>query len=192
MKTQVLKARTADTLNIPAEVVTLETIQASTQALADARTALRDLIDAANKEIDEIKKKHQVGITTAAKLLKDCHETVFRQVNKNRGLFSTPKTRVFADIKVGLRKQKGKLTFEDAEQVVKLIRKHFPEQFDVLVKTEEVPQKDALSKLKVEELKKLGVSVGSDTDAVEIKDQATDLEKLVDALLNGLNKEEAA
>jgi hypothetical protein len=101
-----------------------------------------------------------------------------------------PRTVILHGIKVGYRKATGKIEFDDAEQVVKLIRKHFPDQFDVLVKVEETPVKKALANLTAAELKKLGIEVSDSGDEVEIRDTASDVDKLVSALLK--DYEEAA
>ncbi|HNW37160.1 MAG TPA: hypothetical protein PKM25_19620, partial [Candidatus Ozemobacteraceae bacterium] len=67
--------------------------------------------------------------------------------------------------------------------VVKLIRKHFPEQVDVLVKITEKPVQSALNQLTVGDLKKLGVSVSEGGDEALIKPTDTDIDKLVAKLL---------
>ena len=73
--------------------------------------------------------------------------------------------------------------WEDDSQVVKLIQKHFPEQFDVLVKTIEKPIKDSLANLSVADLKRIGVTVTDSGDCVVIKSMDSEIDKLVDALL---------
>ncbi|MCU1279180.1 MAG: hypothetical protein JWM53_2726, partial [bacterium] len=105
------------------------------------------------------------------------------EIEAHPELFVKPRTHILHGIKVGYRKATGKIDFDDADQVVKLIRKHFPEQFDVLVKTEETPIKKALVSLSAAELKKLGIEVNETGDVVEIKDTTSDVDKFVAALL---------
>lgn len=194
MRTQVLKAgKPADvkTVDIGTEPVTLERVQEATTALARARVDLREVLTECNTEVDQVKARFMPRLKELASTVRQAHELVFALVDAGRNLFEKPRTRVFDDIKVGLRKQKGKVEWEDADLVVARIKKHFPEQADILIRTKEEPNKEALQSLTAADLKKLGVSVVADCDAVEIKDTASEIDKLVDALLNGEKKKAA-
>jgi hypothetical protein len=90
---------------------------------------------------------------------------------------------MFHGIKVGYKKGTGKIEWEDADQVVKLIKKHFPDQADVLIISSEKPAKDALAQLTAAELKKLGVLVEESGDVPFIKDTSSEVDKLVAAFL---------
>jgi ABC-type sugar transport system ATPase subunit len=68
---------------------------------------------------------------------------------------------------------------------VKLIRKHFPERFDDLVKVKETPIKAAIRNLSGGELQKLGIKVQSAGEVVFITDALNGVDKLVKALLKG-------
>lgn len=194
MRTQVLKAgKPADvkTVDIGTEPVTLERVQEATAALARARVELRTTLSECNTEMEAVKAKFLPDLKTLASTVKQAHELVFALVDAGRDLFQKPRTRIFDDIKVGLRKQKGRMDWEDADLVVARIKKHFPEQADILIRTKEEPNKEALLSLSAGDLKKLGISVVADCDAVEIKDTASEIDKLVDALLNGDKKKAA-
>lgn len=164
-------------------IITMRHIESLTQKLADARIELAARVGVLNDEITEAKRrhlsriKHQVGVAKAAR------EALQQGIEAHPELFVKPRTVTLHGIRVGYMKQKGKIEFDDAGQVVKLIRKHFPERFDVLVKTSETPAKEALEQLSAADLKRLGVSVSEDTDAVLIKDTAGDVDKIVAALL---------
>ena len=92
-------------------------------------------------------------------------------------------------LKLGYQKGKGKIEWEDDDQVVKLIRRHFPDQFDVLIKTAERPIKDALASLTAAELRKIGVTVEETGDVVFVKDSTGNVDKLVKALLKGVQED---
>ena len=104
-------------------------------------------------------------------------------IEANPGLFDKPKTQTAHGVRFGLKKEKGKTSFADPDQVIKRIKKHLPERADDLIKTTETPVKDALGKLPGEVLKKLGVTVDKDSDQPFIKHTDSEVEKLVAALL---------
>jgi hypothetical protein len=115
-------------------------------------------------------------------------------IKESPELFDKPRTIVLFGIKVGLGKGKGKIEWESASSVVRLIKKHFPEQADLLIKTTEKPLKKALAQLSVAELKKLGIQVDETDDQVIIKSVDSEIDKLVAKLLEeaGEIDEEAA
>ena len=110
-------------------------------------------------------------------------------VDASRDLFEKPRSRVLHGLKVGLRKQPGKLTWPDAAHVVKLIRRHRPEDADALVRVTEAPVREALKQLPARELKRLGVEITEASDAVEVRATDSDVDKWVDAMLAGLRDE---
>jgi len=94
----------------------------------------------------------------------------------------TPKTRI------GFTKGRGKIEWADEKSVVEKIKKLFPDQAAVLVKTVETVRKKALGGLKTDELKRLGCIVREAGDYVYIAPVDDQVEKLVKRLL----KEDAA
>lgn len=158
-------------------------IEELTQAFQRERIALADKMNVLDKETRAIKMKHRAGIKAAAGRVKDAHSELRAAIEANAGEFVKPRTRSFFGIKVGFRKLVGTISWKDAAQVVTLIKKHFADQKDVLVKTTETPVKDALAQLSGADLKRLGCSVSEDTDEVVIKATDSDIDKLVDAFL---------
>jgi hypothetical protein len=67
--------------------------------------------------------------------------------------------------------------------VIRLIHKHLPKMEGTLIRTKYEPDKQALGKLTGDELKKIGVKVGDDSDVVLIKPVEGDMEKTVKALI---------
>jgi hypothetical protein len=119
-----------------------------------------------------------------AESIRDVRVTLSGLINNNRPLFASPKTRIFSDIKVGLRKLEGETIIADPDKTLELIEKHFPDRLDELApRGERVLRKDALKNLTGAELKKIAVQITADTDAIIIKPQDTDVEKAVAALL---------
>ena len=87
-------------------------------------------------------------------------------------------------IVVGLgAKGKGAISFQDEARAIHLIRRHFPDQADVLIGVKESIIKDAAQQLSALDLKKIGGDVTDAVDCVVIKSATGDVTKLVDALL---------
>jgi len=172
--------------------VSLQIIEYTIRQFADARRDLSARLQALNDEIAKAKRKALPGLREEVDVAAVLHRTLRDIIMENAGLFEKPRTQIFHGVKVGYRKMKGEITWEDNEQVVKLIRKHCPERFDSLVKTVETPLKDALAQLPAADLKKLGVTVENDSDEVFIKCTDSEIDKAVNALLKDAVEEEVA
>lgn len=166
-------------------MATLEEIKGKTQAFADARGVVLTLVQALQDEIEAVKRKHLPAIKTAAETMAVAHEELFGEVKTSGALFEKPKTQIISGIRVGFKKEKGKIIVEDEAVTIALIRKVLPKaQHQLLIKTEEHPIiKGGLDQLKVDILKQLAVKVDSDTDEVYIKPIGDDIDKFVGALL---------
>jgi hypothetical protein len=162
---------------------TLSEIEALTKDFSDARNVLVERVQNLNDEIEAAKRRLLPGIKKAVAAVSQKRSVLHSAVEDSADLFVKPRTVVFHGIKVGFQKGKGAIEWDDDAQVVKLIRKHFPDQFDTLVKTTEKPVKGALENLSVQELKWLGVSVSETGDQVVIKATDSSVDKLVKALL---------
>jgi hypothetical protein len=160
-------------------VNTLNEIDALTKKYADTRGALTDIVAALKFEQEQVLRNYLARIKGLVKEGKEREAALRAAIEASPELFAKPRTLILHGIKVGFRKASGKL-----------IRKHFPEKFDVLVKTEETPVKKALGTLSAAELKKLGIEVSDTGDVVEIKDTTSDVDKLVKALLKEEEPEE--
>lgn len=168
----------------------MERIEALAGAFATARAELAEQLDTLREMQDAAKRQRMRWIREALIKFRASHANLKDAVESHRDLFTSPKTRMLHGIKVGFMKQRGKLEIDSPEQVVKLIRKHFPDQFESLVKTTYTPVRPALQNLQVADMKRLGVRVTDDVDAPVIKAADGDLDKLIDALLNDEDQEE--
>jgi anion-transporting ArsA/GET3 family ATPase len=145
--------------------------------------ALRTLLDNLNTEVEAITKRKMSGIRIAVIKVKEAKEILREAIDSVRSLFAKPKTRIMHGVKIGLAKGRGKIKWDDKDQVIKLIRKHFPEQAEILIKTEEEPVRDALNNLSTADLRKLGIIVSDSDDKVVIKSVDSNVDKMVAALL---------
>jgi hypothetical protein len=170
----------------------LTDIEKRAKAFADARADVAETVTTLNSGIEALKREYlpvlKRGIARAAEKF----DNLRGLIDANPQLFIKPRTVVFHGVKVGYGKGKGGIKFDDAEQVVKLIKKHLPEQADVLIITKESPAKDALSQLSATDLKKIGCTVVNTGDQVVIKPTDSEVDKLVDTLLKGATEEQAA
>ncbi|MCU7886720.1 MAG: hypothetical protein KZQ82_21235, partial [Candidatus Thiodiazotropha sp. (ex Lucinoma annulata)] len=105
--------------------------------------------------------------------------------------FKKPRTRVFEGIQVGLRKSSGLLKFTP-KKTIPAIKRHLPDQQDVLIKTEEKVVSKAINNLSASDLKKIGVRVIPGTDQVVIKPTDSEINKLIDAWLSDLSEYEVS
>jgi len=170
-------------------MATIEVIQKKTQQYADARLALADVVRALHDQMELAKRDLLPQIKKAVAKTLDLESDLLAQIKQSPELFEKPKSLSFNGIKIGFQKGKGKLLFDDADLVIKLIKRHFPKQADVLINTTEKPVKDALSQLTVAELKTLSITVEGTGDVAFIKDTTSDVDKLVKALLKGAEEE---
>lgn len=163
--------------------MSLESIELLVKEHAAHRALLGERVQALHEELDQAKRRKLPGIKAAVSQAKDSQLRLAAAIEAEKAVFERPRTRVFHGIKVGLQKAKGKLSFTSAEKVIELIRKHFPEQADVLIKTKETPVKSALQQLPAGDLKKLGCTISETGDEVVIAPINSEVDELVEALL---------
>ncbi len=153
------------------------------KGFAEGRNELSARVRALEEEIHGVKKRHISGIKRIVALVMERQHALKAALEESRELFVKPKTKILHGIKIGFQKGKGKISWADDEQVVKLIKKYFPELEDILIKTVEKPVKDALQQLSAADLKRLGVTVEETGDQVFIKSTDSEVDKFVDTLL---------
>lgn len=159
-------------------------VETRTKRYAEARGALADQVAALNAEIEQLKRAALPRLKELVARAAGRENELRSLIEASPALFEKPRTQMFHGIKVGFRKGSGGIDWEDDEQVVKLIRKHFEkEAADVLIKTTERPMAKALAELDVATLRKIGCTVEATGDEVVIKPADSEVEKIVNALL---------
>ncbi|WP_454908413.1 host-nuclease inhibitor Gam family protein [Variovorax gossypii] len=172
-----------------APVNPMHAIEALARAYRESRDQLTERATALNDELEAAKRRHLRGLRNAAASVTKAADELREAIDDNRAMFVKPKSVVFNGVRCGLKKGRGSTEWDDDAQVVKLIRKHFPDQFDVLVKVTEKPLKDAMVNLTGDQLKKIGVTVEGSGDVVLVQDTTAEVDKLVKALLKGAEEE---
>jgi hypothetical protein len=171
---------------------TLAEIEILARQLADARQNLRDGLDEFESETSAIKKKFMPALRRAVEKTAQRHEALRQAIAEAPELFVKPKTVIFHGIRLGYQKSKGEITWEDESQVLKLIKKHFPDDWETYVKATEKVMKSALAGLPVSDLKKIGVTVVETGDEVFIKSTDSEIDKMIDTLLKDEELNQAA
>jgi phosphate uptake regulator len=176
---------------MPTETMTMDQIERLTRAYADARGVLSERVTELQAELDACKRAKLRGIKSALAKAAEAEAVLRAAVEAAPELFSKPKTQIFHAVKVGWVKQKGQLTWDDADAVVERIKKLYPDQAPTLLIIEERPSKAALANVPVADLKRFGVKVTEDGEKVIVKPVDDAVDKLVTALLRDAIEEVA-
>ena len=165
---------------------TLIEIEKMAREFSDSRKVLRDRVETLDDHIRSLKKRYLPGIRSAVENAKEKQSSLSAAIAQSKDLFVKPRTLTLFGIRFGIEKQKGKLEWEKGAVpgIVKLIKKYFAETWETYVKVKEEPIKKTLATLSSTDLKKLGIQVANTGDAVFIKPVDSEVDKLVDALLD--------
>ena len=164
-------------------MATLTQIERKTKEFADKREALKVRIAEYELGIQAVKRKYLAGIKAAANRCIEKQAELRDMVEDSPELFVKPKTVTIHNIRLGFKKEKGKLEWDDDDKVIKLIKKNYPADWEIYIQVKEKPLATALGQLPAAEIKKLGITVAEDSDVVYIKSMDTEIDKLVNALL---------
>lgn len=162
---------------------TLDDLTARALALATTRQQLGTLVQALNAGLEALKANQMPEIRAAIDTAAAAWAALEADIQASPGLFIKPRTVAAHGITFGIEKSKGVITVPDADKTVALIRKHLPEQADVLIAKKDVPVKKALAQLTAADLRRIGVQVGDGQDTVVIRPAPSDVDKLVKALV---------
>lgn len=168
---------------------TMQDIESRAQVHAAAREKLKQLVTLLNAELDAVKRKRMAKLRTAVADAQQTGDALLVLVADAPDLFKRPKSHTLHGVKFGFKKEKGRIDFADPDQVIKLIRKHYPDLADTLIVTTERPSKEAMNNLQADQLKKIGVTVTADSDVAFIGSTDSDVDKIVSALLKGVEEE---
>lgn len=176
--------------------MTLDEITTLTKNYAAARAVVSERVSALEAEVQAAQRRKLPGIKSAVAEAADAKARLEAAIEQGRALFNSPRTITVHGIKCGLQKGKGTITWlGGSAAVVKLIKKHLTEKASLLIKTTETLKKAGLNSLTVEELKKIGCTVGATGDHVYVAAEDTAVDKLVERFLkegSGQEIEEAA
>jgi hypothetical protein len=170
---------------------TLEQIAKATRHFADTRRELAALVDATNRRMRLIYEDNLAHIRKLLERANNSRTALEALITAAPELFVRPRTIVVHGVKIGLRKGKGGIEWGDEEQVLRFIKKLFPAQAAVLIRTTEQPVKNALAELPAADLKRLGVTVEETGDVPVIQFADTAADKLIKAFFKSADAENA-
>jgi hypothetical protein len=171
----------------------LAQIEALTRAYAAERETLTQYVEAMREIIAQAQRQHLPKIRKAIGRTGEAHAALAAAIEAAQELFERPRTRTFAGVKVGWQKQKGKVVIADEAATIRRIRELLPkDQAELLVRQTESVHKPGVYDLIAADLKRLGIRIEDDTDAIVIKPVDSDIDKLVAALLKDTEQLEQA
>lgn len=168
----------------------MKSIEDACKEARDARQILEDRAQALQDEIAAAQRRKLRGIRAAVAAVAEADAKVLAALQVSPTLFKKPKSVVFHGLKVGYKKGGGSIQIDDDERVIKLIRKHLADKAEALINVKETPIKDGLRNLSGVELQKIGVTVEGTGDVVFLADATSSVDKLVKALLKGVEAEQ--
>ena len=167
----------------------IEKIEKLTKDYADARERLAGTVATLEGKMESLKRQYLPAIKVQVRKAIERQATLKEAIGGSPALFKRPRTVIMHGIRVGMEKGKGKIEWDDDDNVVRLIKKHFPEQAEVLIKKKEKPLKKALATLSAADLKKIGIMVEETGDQIVIRPVDSGVEKIVAALLKDESEE---
>ncbi len=173
-------------------MTTMQAIEEKTRVYADARDLLAARVQMLQEQIEQAKRAALPAIRKAVQAATEARDRLEADLQAAPELFKRPRTQTFAGVRVGYTKQKGKVAIADEDATIARIRKHLPDdQAELLIRVKESVDKTAVYNLEARDLKRLGITITDDTDAVVIKATDTEVDKLVNALLMDSEQVEA-
>ena len=164
--------------------MSMQQIETLTAAYAAERDALAALVTDMNDAIEQVKRARLAAIKESVQKARQAQDELHAAIEAAPELFDKPRTRTLHGVKIGITKQRGSVEFDDEAKVIQRIRAQLPkDQAELLIRVRESVHKPAVYDLAVSDLKRLGIRVTADSDAVVIKSVDGEVEKLVSALL---------
>lgn len=147
---------------------------------------LRAAATEAGRAVAEVKDAHLPALRAAtAKAISTEAELISAVENSPPGWWSRARTRVAHGIRYGWQKQRGRVEIDDEAKVIERIRKQLPAaQAEILIRAREAVHKPAVYDLTAADLKRLGIRVTDDCDAVTVRDLQAEADRLVAALVD--------
>lgn len=161
----------------------IETIEKRCEALEAKRTTVRERMQAMREEIGAVRKRHMPGIRKAVIAAREARGALYLDVEVSPELFTRPKTRTLHNIRVGWKKQRGRVRFPSMRRSIDLARQKLPKKAGDLIRTKEELDKQAAAKLPVADIQRIGGEVSHDTDVPIVEPTGDDIDRAVDGLI---------
>lgn len=165
--------------------MTLAEIDDLAKAFAVEHGQLEDQVVELERLVAELRMRFLPGIKAAAASAARTKDQLSAALGCSAELFAkSPRTIVLHGIKVGYGKQRGKVVVDDEAATIARMRKLLPdEQSSLMITVRESVHKPSVYDLTAADLKRLGIRIEEDTDQIIIKLVDSEVDKLVDRLL---------
>ena len=171
----------------------MQEIEHLTQQYAAAYEALAGAVMAHEEEKLSLVRRNLPRIRKLVQTEKERKSALAAAIEASPEQFVKPRTVTLHGVRLGFVKAKGRIKWDDEAQVIARIRRLLPEeQAELLVKVTESVAKAGVYDLAAGDLKRLGIRIEGNGDAVLIKPVAGEVAKLIEALLKETPEEVAA
>ena len=99
-------------------MATLNDIEKRAKKFADLRTKLNDHVRELNDEVEAVKRRYLSAIKRLVQAAGEAHGELHQAIEASPALFEKPKTQILHGIRVGFQKGKGRMEWDDDDQVV--------------------------------------------------------------------------
>lgn len=147
------------------------------------RDVLESRVQALEDDVAAAHRRKLPGIKSALATAIEAKDALNDEIERNRDLFTKPKTMTLHGTRFGLMKGKGKLEWDDDAEIVNRIEKQLPDEADVLIKTTKKPNRAGLQDLDAKALRRLGITVEDTGEIPFIKAIDGDATRMVKRLL---------
>ena len=144
----------------------MDELAALCKSFARDHAALSNATQAFVEDLEALKNRHKPTVEKLAAPAAAGRVKIGEFIQANPWIFGSPRSRVLHGVKVGVRHQPGRIDFDDEWQVICKIREVFPEeQADMMVRTIEEVNKNALAEMPDEDLERIGARRVRNSDA---------------------------
>lgn len=173
--------------------MTIEIIEDSCRAVADARNALRSQHEKMQQELERVHRQYRPGLLLLIERWQNARADLLADLEVNAELFTRPRTQTFSGVKVGFTTQQSVVEFDDEQLLIEKIEKRFAKKTAAhFVKTEKTIRKKALYGLPQADHDALGIRMTEQNDKIVLTDIEGEFDKLIKALAKEQDELEGA
>lgn len=145
---------------------------------------LDSLVAELESDLEEVKRRHLKRIKSQAGVVASAEAVLRSSVEANPELFRKPRTLTVSGIKFGYTTSDGRVTYTDADAVIRAIRRKFTDEVaDGLIRTKEEPNKDAIKALSAEDRTAIGCTIEGAGEMVLVKRTAGEIDAMINKLM---------
>ncbi len=159
-----------------------ERVEGCARVYASARDDLRRALAALQAGLRQVSEQHRPDVLAALDAAVNSRAALVEVIRENPELFKKPKTQQIQGIKVGFRKQPGKLEFDDEAKVIERIREKLRSKAATLIQKTESLVASAVKTLPANDLAAIGCKITDVDDEVVADAVESELDKIMKAI----------